>query len=222
MLQRLKRHPVVAAFVVLFVFVFWSFPQWLGTVWPLFTDKKLTDWIDEHRLPGMTASVYGWFTIVVGLLLMAGVGAVIWLQISDADSGAATSPVAAPATSDPRLETMKRLLNEASAEVRRSPRNPNMTMDEVSERALMYLHVVRFLNAGFAHYVRPDFDRFMDTEREKWQAVGDFDAEHTMADYLDRLSARLTPADLDPGFVLPLDYQQFRKTEPWPANVRRA
>ena len=54
-------------------------------------------------------------------------------------------------------------------------------------------------------------------------ALGDaFQVETACAEYLDRLALGLTTADLDSGFVLPITFAQFVRSnrEHWPGNVQ--
>jgi hypothetical protein len=48
-----RRHPVLSAGAIIIVFVIWQFPEWLGQVWPLFTNKTLPDWFAERGWIGM-------------------------------------------------------------------------------------------------------------------------------------------------------------------------
>jgi len=67
-LKTIKNHPVVSAVVGAAVFLLWSFPQWFGSIWPLFTDKTLPEWIADKRWT-VSASTSAWLTLVIGLAL---------------------------------------------------------------------------------------------------------------------------------------------------------
>lgn len=76
--DAIKRHPIKSALLSVAVFLVWSLPQGIATVWPaLVRDKTIPEWIAERRWPGMTPHVYGWLTIaffltlVVALLVIA-------------------------------------------------------------------------------------------------------------------------------------------------------
>ena len=130
---------------------------------------------------------------------------------------------AAPATdTDRRLAAIRGLLREASAALRSIPDTPIKTAEEATKRAWPYMIAADFLARGFAHRVKPDFDAYIPAEREKVKAAGKaFNLTNATADYFDALAERLTPDDLDLGFHLPDDWQQFVKgSDKWPPNKR--
>ena len=90
--------------------------------------------------------------------------------------------------------------------------------EQVAERGWLYLKVGEFLDRGFAHNVRQDFEAFKKSEEKKLGQ--NFKLHQTWADYLERLAGRLKSSDLAPGFVMPEDFSQFDRTT-WPANVTR-
>lgn len=61
-----ERHPIIAWSVVFVVFAVWTFPEWLGQVWPLFTDKKLPDFLAERGWDGMTT--WNWLSFLFSVL----------------------------------------------------------------------------------------------------------------------------------------------------------
>ena len=58
----LRNHPHRTIILAGAGFVLWSLPQWIGTVWPLFTTKTIPEWMAERSWPGITAPVYAWLT----------------------------------------------------------------------------------------------------------------------------------------------------------------
>lgn len=67
----ISDHPVRATVLGLACFLLWSLPEWLGNVWPLFTDKTIPQWAAEQRWPSMTPGAFHWLSLVIGSLLLA-------------------------------------------------------------------------------------------------------------------------------------------------------
>ncbi len=55
MLEFLKDHSWPSAAIALVIFLVWTLPLWLGTVWPMVTKKTLPEWLAERQMPRMTA-----------------------------------------------------------------------------------------------------------------------------------------------------------------------
>ena len=119
-----------------------------------------------------------------------------------------------------RVRQMANLLRQAAAaeklaQAKHDAAHGAETAAEVAERGWLYIRTGEFLDRGFAHHVRQDFDAYNASEKKK---LGDTFALHkTRAHYLERLAARLRSDDLAPGFVLPEHFSQFDHTK-WPAN----
>lgn len=66
-----KKHPVLYSAVAVLGFLFWTLPEWLGNVWPLFFGSKtIPQWLDEQRWPGMTLSLQLSASFWIGLGLL--------------------------------------------------------------------------------------------------------------------------------------------------------
>jgi hypothetical protein len=64
--MRKKKHSGFRKYLGLIVLgVCIKAPDWLGSVWPLFTDKTIPDWINERRWP-MTSQIFSHWATVVG------------------------------------------------------------------------------------------------------------------------------------------------------------
>lgn len=74
-----RQRPVLAAVLVVAVFLLWQFPEWLGQVWPLFTDKKLPDVLAERGW-AMRVTLPSLATIVVDLIVFVLLGFIIYQQ----------------------------------------------------------------------------------------------------------------------------------------------
>lgn len=70
MRRFLEKHPVASAVVGILIFVFWSFPQWFGSIWPLLSDKTVPQWLAQKSW-GMSSGATAWVALVVGILLGA-------------------------------------------------------------------------------------------------------------------------------------------------------
>lgn len=120
----------------------------------------------------------------------------------------------------PRVRQMARLLRQAAAAERdaqkkHDERQGAESPEQVAQRGWLYLKVGEFLDRGFAHHVRQDFDAYKTSEEKKLGK--NFKLHTTRAVYLERLAGRLKSSDLAPGFVMPEDFSQFDHTT-WPAN----
>lgn len=68
--EFLRRRTAVSAAGAVIIFLFWTLPEWLGDVFPLFTDKTLPQWLAERRWPGMSHDLFQWLTLIIGVTLV--------------------------------------------------------------------------------------------------------------------------------------------------------
>jgi len=112
---------------------------------------------------------------------------------------------------------MRALLREVAERIL-SPGNSAAFKDKVTEAMTMQVRLLTFLQNGFRHHVRPDFDAFMKAEKEKSPLDGTQTTAERQARYLCALAGRLTFQDIDPGFLLPHTFDQYGAFQ-WPANT---
>jgi len=80
MLQWFKRYPVFYAVLVVCGFFLWVLPQWLGDVWPLFSDKKIPEWLAEKQWPSISPTLFMWFTATISVAVLSLLGVIIYQQ----------------------------------------------------------------------------------------------------------------------------------------------
>lgn len=119
-----------------------------------------------------------------------------------------------------RVSQMAKLLRQAAAAERAAQQKHDQhqgaeTPEQAAERGWLHVRVGEFLDRGFAHNVRQDFEAFKKSEEKKLGP--NFKLHTTRAVYLERLARLLKSSDLAPGFVMPEDFSQFDHTK-WPAN----
>src|SRR5262249_52008894 len=73
------QHPVLAAVLVVAVFILWQLPEWLGQVWPLFTDKRLPDVLAERGW-SMSVALSSLVTVIANLIVFVLLGFIIYQQ----------------------------------------------------------------------------------------------------------------------------------------------
>jgi hypothetical protein len=73
--KPLTRRPILSAIISVCIFLFWHLPEWLGNVWPLFSDTPLPQWIAERRWPGMSPELFSWISmgLGIGILILLGI-----------------------------------------------------------------------------------------------------------------------------------------------------
>jgi hypothetical protein len=69
----IERHPLLAT---LTSFAVLTIPQWVASVWALFSSEPLIPWLVKHDIPHLGFSAW-WITIPTGLFMFA---VVIWLN----------------------------------------------------------------------------------------------------------------------------------------------
>ena len=119
-----------------------------------------------------------------------------------------------------RLQRMRLLLREgADALLEPSPESSN-------DDAVTFWKVLRLLQNAFRHHVYPDFQTYMESQGSKYGAAGSLEdglsgkpyrGARRAAQYLRDLANRLNPTDLDEGFHLPDDLEQYDPFN-WPDN----
>jgi hypothetical protein len=150
----------------------------------------------------------------VGLLILAiGIVILLWPILTQVTGFDPFRPA--------RVRKMARLLRQAADAEREAQRKHDQrqgaeSADEVAARGWLYLKIGEFLDRGFAHHVRQDFDNYKASQEKKLGP--NFKLHTTRADYLTRLAGRLKSSDLDPGFVMPEHFSQFDHTT-WPRNM---
>jgi hypothetical protein len=70
MWASLRKHPITSAVAAICIFLLWNFPQWLGDVWPLFSQKTIPQWLAERRWPGMNPELSSWLTLGIDLAML--------------------------------------------------------------------------------------------------------------------------------------------------------
>ena len=66
----IHKHPVRTTVYAGLFFVAVTFPMWLATVWPLFSDRVFIDVVSESKWWAfMSGPVYGWMTALLGLAI---------------------------------------------------------------------------------------------------------------------------------------------------------
>lgn len=75
----IRKHPALLVSVMLLVFLLWSLPIWLATVWPMVTTKSFPEWIAGKGLVlGMSQFIY--FFLTLGLTVMVIAAYVVTLE----------------------------------------------------------------------------------------------------------------------------------------------
>lgn len=71
MANWLSEHPVVSTIGALLFFVVWTLPQWLSSVWSLFSSQPFVDVMQERKWGAlMIGPAYGWISVVIGAFLV--------------------------------------------------------------------------------------------------------------------------------------------------------
>ena len=71
MWKTIQSHPVLSSIVAVAVFVLWTLPVHVATLWPVFVkDKTIPEWLAERRWPGISPGLYTSVAIVT--LVVAG------------------------------------------------------------------------------------------------------------------------------------------------------
>jgi hypothetical protein len=166
---------------------------------------ELSDvWDGASLLWRWAASVplLAWLTSSTGLLLLA-VLWVVWLllrPISEADAL--------------RLDRVRSVLREAAVAIRQEADRVDAATDlrELSSRGYDYMLSIDLLDDACVATVKAAYDEFMRRE-ERMHKAADVPFSHlrTTADYLERVAARLTIAEIDPGFRLPESFADWSK-----------
>ena len=120
-----------------------------------------------------------------------------------------------------RVRQMAQLLRQAAAEERsiqrkRVAKKGAGSNEEAATWGWLYLRVCAFLDHGFAHHVRQEFESYRKAQEKK--LANNFSPERATADFLEGLAKRLDADDVDPGFVMPQHFSQFDHTK-WPSNL---
>jgi hypothetical protein len=121
----------------------------------------------------------------------------------------------------PRLIQVRRLLREASDYVNAMPGGRGKVDDALHAAWVVHNTVPVFLTRAFLAPPTQDYAAYLAAEKEKRERK--FDMRTASAEFLGRLAGRIAEDNLDPGFLLPDTWLQFRETDPpesWPANVR--
>ena len=151
---------------------------------------------------------------ILGLIILViGVVILLWPAISSLTGLDPFRPA--------RVRQMVRLLRQAASAEREAQEKHDAahgaeSAEDIASRGWLYLKTGEFLDRGFAHHVRQDFDAYKNSEEKKLGQ--NFKLHKTRADYLERLARRLKSSDLAAGFVMPEDFSQFDHTT-WPANA---
>ena len=72
------RSKAVGLFVL---WVIWDFPQWLGSIWPLLTDRTLPIWLSAKHWPGMSPTLFLLLSYAVNWLVIGLFGVIIGLHL---------------------------------------------------------------------------------------------------------------------------------------------
>ena len=68
-IRVVKEHPVAATLISFAIFLLFTVPAWLATVWPAFVrDKTIPEWLSEQRWPWIARATYEWVSIGVFLV----------------------------------------------------------------------------------------------------------------------------------------------------------
>src|SRR5207244_13420039 len=65
----IRRHPLIAA---LTAFAFGAAPQWIASVWSLFSSEPLVPWLARHNVPTLPFSPL-WVTGSISVILIAAI-----------------------------------------------------------------------------------------------------------------------------------------------------
>ena len=69
----MRKNPLRSALIAAAIFLFVTLPEWFGSIWPLFSNKTLPEWIAERHWTLMSTSATSWLVstsavIIVGFL----------------------------------------------------------------------------------------------------------------------------------------------------------
>jgi hypothetical protein len=119
------------------------------------------------------------------------------------------------------VRQLRKLMKGAVAKLRTTPKRVPRTTEEATEVAWPYMQARDFMRRAFNVHVYDDFTSVESRESDRWRAAkGHLIIAHYLADYLERLEASLKTEDVDFGFPLPDNYDQFHDANDWPANKR--
>ena len=62
LVRFIRGHPILSPIC--------GFLAWLGTVWPVFSDKTLPQWLAEQRWPGISVEVLQWTPLILFIVLV--------------------------------------------------------------------------------------------------------------------------------------------------------
>jgi hypothetical protein len=114
-----------------------------------------------------------------------------------------------------RLARMKELLVEMAEYYRSITDN-----DDMNARAADVWHLYKLLEDGCSYAIKEEYHKVSMAEPDRWRGREKYNHNVFTADYLLKLSQRLTAADIDYGFTTPNSYAHFRAANTWPENER--
>jgi hypothetical protein len=121
----------------------------------------------------------------------------------------------------PRVAALRGLLREAAAAMPDLPRDYSDARAAAEMAWVVHTTVSELLDRAFLVPSTEDYRRFLAAERDK--QLDGFDPRQAARDFLARLADRITEDAIDPGFLIPDSFAQFRAANEgadWPANVR--
>jgi hypothetical protein len=186
--------------------------------WAQFKDVKLTPLVVPASFPSHDAER-------LNLLYMIH-GRSEWISKTlDGIRAGTVVPRPRPVVSKPaeskRIQDLRRILLEAAESIQAMPKGLDDARAAVAMARTVFDIVSALLDRAFLVPPTKDYKTFISAERTK---QGDHtDLRRAAADFLVRLAGQLREDNLDPGFLMPDSWRQFRESDPeknWPANVR--
>jgi hypothetical protein len=204
-------------------------PQWLDAVLNLAERAsklpyfKTLAW--SSVVPTLnTNALVVWLFRVVGLTILGLVAYSSWKQ--QHTTARPAGPIQTTPPEPSRLRRTRALLRQAAQMARanpfRSKEKPSGYSFDDSIKAAWPLHVTipQFLRGALFLPTRAtEYEQFMNAEREK---RGTQALPESAALFLERAADQLTEAELDPSFLLPQTFKQFREADNWPEADRQS
>lgn len=175
----------------------------IGNAEDLITGTRLA-WQALQSVPGLR-----WLASPIGMLLLS-IAWLIWLIVR-------------PPHAVERLERVERLrvlLREAASAMRGEDAGADAAaMAGRLAGGYAFVLGLDFLDDAFVERVRLDFEAFKEREHRMYSAADVPDGGVKLsADYFEWLSNHITPADVDPGFRMPLSFAEW--SEHHQPNIR--